>query len=312
MEPEEVRNQFNEWAKIERANHAAAHPSYKFSPSKATNKKRKGEFTDDEEDASDLDGDPDGEYRAGGRNVRQRRQQHHDPNDIAGYLPSNVGFSSHPYYDQQAAAYDHAQQYAYTGRPLPSNAMGYDGSGIAYNPQTGTYVQTSVHQHPQYPYVQDIRGVRVPTPNSLNGGNQSIGGYGLPGGQQMSAEDLFSTSRTSTPATLQAQYNQYTQQPMYPNYHSYTPQPQQPYQQQPTPQQHQQMYEHAQYLQQASQAIDPSLEAALASAGGQGQSHFEDAIGDLTGGMPEYFEESTSPNQTLAPRWEPAEELGGQ
>jgi hypothetical protein len=309
MEPEEVRNQFNEWAKLERDNHAKAHPDYKFSPSKATNKRRKGEFSDDEDDAaSDLNGDPDGEYRGSGRSVRQRRQI--DPNAGAqAYLESNVGFSSHPYYGQRS--YD-PSSYVYAGRTVPSN-VAYDGNGLAYNPQTGTYVQTSVHQHPQYGYVQEVRGVRVPTPGSVNGASQTLGGYGMPGTGQMSAEDLFvATSRTGTPA-MQAQYNQYGQPVAYPAYHSYTPQP---YQQSQMPPQH--MYEHQQYLHQASQphqAIDPGLEAALAAAGGQGQSHFDDAIGDLGSagleGMTEYFDESTSPNQTLAPPWSPTEALGG-
>ena len=308
MEPEEVRNQFNEWAKLERDNHAKAHPDYKFSPSKATNKRRKGEFSDEEDDAaSDLNGDPDGEYR-GGRAVRQRRQIDPDAGAQA-YLESNVGFSSHPYYAQQG--YDQAA-YIYAGRPVPSN-VAYDGTGLAYNPQTGTYVHTSVHQHPQYGYVQDVRGVRVPTPGSINDASQTLGGYGMPGTGQMSAEDLFvATSRTGTPA-MQAQYNQYGQPIAYPAYHSYTPQP---YQQSQIPPQH--MYEHQQYLQQASQphqAIDPGLEAALAAAGGQGQNHFDDAIGDLGSSglesMTEYFDESTSPNQTLAPPWSPTETLGG-
>ena len=79
----------------------------------------------------------------------------------------------------------------------------------------------------------------------------------------------------------------------------------------------QHVYEHQQYLQQASQpqqAIDPGLEAALIAAG-QHQSHFDDAIGDLgeagLDGITEYFDESTSPNQTLAPSWNPTEALGG-
>ena len=307
MEPEEVRNQFNEWAKIERDNHAKAHPDYKFSPSKATNKRRKGEFTDDEDDASELDGDPDGEYRAGVRNVRQRRQIDPDAGAQA-YLESNVGFSSHPYYGGQG--YD-PSSYIYAGRPVPSN-VGYEGADIAYNPQTGTYVQTAMLQHPQYGY--PVQGVRVPAPSSVNGHSQTLGGYGMPGGQ-MSAEDIFaSTSRTGTPAMqVAAQYNQYSQPLAYSSYHSYTPQP---YQQTALPVQH--LYEHQQYLQQASQiqqAVDPALEAALAAAG-HGQTHFEDAIGDLgSAGLEsiEYFEEaSTSPNQTLAPSWSPTEALGGQ
>ncbi|KAF1817369.1 hypothetical protein P152DRAFT_387830, partial [Eremomyces bilateralis CBS 781.70] len=42
LEPPEIREQYNEWARIERVNHQNAHPNYKFSPSKAgVNKKRK-------------------------------------------------------------------------------------------------------------------------------------------------------------------------------------------------------------------------------------------------------------------------------
>ncbi|KAK5164819.1 uncharacterized protein LTR77_009483 [Saxophila tyrrhenica] len=311
MEPEEVRNQFNEWAKIERANHAAAHPEYKFSPSKASNKRKKGDFSDDEDDASELDGDPDGEYRGGSRTVRQKRLA--DNAAAVAYLPSNVGFESHPYYGQQ---YEQPQ-YAYTsepGRPLPSNA-GYDGSGLVFNPQTSIYVHATMNPHPQYNYMpaQDVRtgGMRVSTPSSMNGHHQSLGGYGLPG--NISTDDLFaSNSRTGTPS-VQAQYNSYGQ-PVYPQYHSYTPQP--AYQSLPQHQQ-QQMYEHAQYLQQASQpqaAIDPALASVFEESGnvggGREQSHFEDAMGDLAGGGEyagmEYFDEPTSPNGWRRP------ELGGQ
>lgn len=313
MEPEEVRNQFNEWAKIERANHAAAHPEYKFSPSKTT-KKRRGSFSDDGDDggASDLDGDPDGEYRGGGRNVRQRRRQ--EQHEVAAYLPSNVGFESHPYYSQQG--YEIPQySYASAARTLPSNVTYDSNSGMAYNHQTGTYIDIPVsHQHPSYAYAYMQQDMRIPTPNSQHGA-QSLGGYGLPG--QISSEDLFIASRAGTPA----HYNQYgqpvyqhqqQQYQQYPTYHA------------PTPVQAQHLYEHQQYLQAAAQpqtAIDPSLEAALAAeaaAAVAGESHFDEAIGDMgaagTGfaGMPEYFEESTSPNQTLAPSWEPsAADLGG-
>jgi len=295
MEPQEVRDQFNEWAKIERANHAAAHPDYKFSPSKTT-KRRRGDFSDDEDDGISLDGDPDGEYRAGGRAGR-RKQQPLIQDDPA-YLPSNVGFTSHPYYEQQG--YEIPQYgYAHAGRVLPSN-VSYD--GVAYNPQTGTYHQIAPPQHPAYAHGgyahQDMR---VATPVSNQQYAQNLGGYGLPS-QLNPGEDLFSTSRTSTPA-MQMQYNQYGQQ-IYPNYQQY------PSYHSLTPVQSQQLYEHQQYLQQASQpqtAIDPSLEAALAA---EAQSHFADAMGD--GGLGGFFEESSSPNQTLAPRWDPsAADLGG-
>ena len=137
----------------------------------------------------------------------------------------------------------------------------------------------------------------------------------------MPTEDIFSSSRTSTPMQHYQQYGQ----PMYSQYHGqYQQQAYQPVPMAPTPQPGTQQYEHQQYLQQQSQpqtAIDPSLEAAMeaaaaASAAGQAgalpESHFDDAIGDLAG-MPEYYDQaSTSPvdvNATLAPTWSPDADL---
>jgi hypothetical protein len=287
MEPPEVREQFNEWAKIERANHAAAHPDYKFSPSKATSKRRKDEDSDNDE-PDGLD-DPDGEYR-GTRNVRQKRQQTTEPT----YLPSSHGFESTPYYSQQNTSYEF--QYVAPGRPLPSN-VAYDPSGLPFNPQTGAYMQPIVaQQQPQYQYaVQEPLPPREPTP-------QSLGDHGLPGGQP---QELFGNSRTSTPMQ---QYNQYGQ-PVYPQYES------QHYHQayqsvEP------QMYEHQQYLQaqlQPQQAIDPSLEIMLSDAAAHRQeSHFETAIGDMTTGdlgVLDYYDQQTSPDATLAPQWSPTDGL---
>lgn len=316
MEPNEIRNQFDEWAKLERQHHQEAHPNYKFSPSKSTGKRRKGEFSEDEDEPSDLDGDPDGEYR-NGRNVRQRRQERVD----ATYLPSTIGFDSHPYYGQQVSGYEQSQyQYAIPGRPLPSNVM-YDHNGLAYNPQTNTYLPNNLqHQQVQYQYMQDIHGARVPTPSSLSG-QQSLGGYGLPGGQGQ-ADDIFASSRTSTPMQ---HYQAYSQQ-MYPQYQpQYQQQTYQPVTTASAPQAGSQLYEHQQYLQQASQpqaAIDPSLEAAMEAAAAassnaqgatMGESHFDDALADL-GGMHDFYEQTNSPadvNATLAPTWSPTDLSNG-
>ncbi|KAF8470147.1 hypothetical protein BDZ91DRAFT_761437 [Kalaharituber pfeilii] len=55
LEPEYIRGKYNELAKIERMNHQAAHPGYKFSPSKSqSSRKRKGQNVEQSE-ASDLD-----------------------------------------------------------------------------------------------------------------------------------------------------------------------------------------------------------------------------------------------------------------
>ncbi|EME49540.1 hypothetical protein DOTSEDRAFT_49782 [Dothistroma septosporum NZE10] len=311
MESDEVRQQFDDWSKLERANHQLAFPAYKFSPSKAASKKRKGEFSDDEGDSLDLDNDPDGEYRSG-RSVRQRRQEHREHT----YLPNTVGFESHPYYGQQLSGYEQSRyQYANPGRPLPSN-IAYDGNGMPYNPQIGAYLQSSLQQQQQYQYMQEVQGARAPTPASING-QQSLGGFGLPGGQ---ADDIFSTSRASTP--LQ-HYQQSYDPAAYPQYqqHYQTCAFQQVSMAPSPPQPGTQLYEHQQYLQQASQpqtAIDPSLEAAMEAAAASSahgvslENHFDDAIGDMTAGgvsgLTEYFEQSNSPadvNATLAPTWSP-------
>lgn len=68
LEPEHVREQFNEWAKIERMHHQEAHPGYKFSPSKPKSKAQ--------EDANSRpeDGDLDDFDWATGRAVSRSRQ----------------------------------------------------------------------------------------------------------------------------------------------------------------------------------------------------------------------------------------------
>jgi hypothetical protein len=80
------------------------------------------------------------------------------------------------------------------------------------------------------------------------------------------------------------------------------------------------LYEHRHYLQQASlpqAAIDPSLgfDHAIAGQSGRPESHFDDAIGELTvtdlDGI-EYYNQPTSPNDvhaTLAPTWSPGDEM---
>ena len=321
MEPDEIRTKFEEWAKLERQHHQEAHPKYKFSPSKSNNKRRKGELTDDEEDASDMDErDPDGEYR-GGRQVRQRR---HD-RDMA-YLPSNTGFESHPYYGQQVSGYEQSHfQYANPGRPLPSNVAYDPQTGQPYNPQTHTWIQASPQpQYAQNPYMyQEMHAApRVPTPASLHGQQSTMGSLGLPGGS--GPEELFSSSRTSTPQ----QYGNsvYGAQAGYASYQSQYQQ-QQPYHVAPTsatPQPGSQQYEHAQYLTQHQDVVDPTLqtfqlEAAVAPGGSSGENHFDDALGDMTtgemGGLPitEYYNQnSTSPvggDATLAPTWNVAQDM---
>ncbi len=79
LEPDSIRNKFNEWAKIERDNHQRAHPGYKFTPAKPSKPNGRGskdrELGEDDSDLEDFDwngtrnrprkllSDADGEYQ---------------------------------------------------------------------------------------------------------------------------------------------------------------------------------------------------------------------------------------------------------
>jgi hypothetical protein len=71
LEPEHIREQFTEWARVERDNHREAHPGYKFTPSKPMKARYQGEKEMPDTDASDGD-DP--EWRSGSNRQRKRSQ----------------------------------------------------------------------------------------------------------------------------------------------------------------------------------------------------------------------------------------------
>ena len=74
LEPDSIRDKYNELAKTERTNHQQAHPGYKFSPSKSqTSRKRKGQKDNEQSDISDLeDTGDDPEYLENGNEKRKR------------------------------------------------------------------------------------------------------------------------------------------------------------------------------------------------------------------------------------------------
>jgi isopentenyldiphosphate isomerase len=59
QEPDEIKDQFSEWARIERLNHQNAHPGYKFSPTKPGTAKAKRKQSEDLSDESELNGKAD-------------------------------------------------------------------------------------------------------------------------------------------------------------------------------------------------------------------------------------------------------------
>ena len=310
MEPDEVRNRFDKWARTERANHQAAHPGYKFSPSKAaTNKRRKADFSEEEE-PSDLDDDPDGEFY-NGRNVRQKIQVSSEPE----YLSDNHNLDSHPYYSHQVNGYDQPQYQLFnTGWQVSSN-IAYDQYGLPYDTLNNTYLPLAMNRYSPFLFVPDPQESNDLRSGSL-GATQSLGGYGLPGGH-VSMNDIISESRTSTPMQRYGQFGQQSfpqDQIQYQQYH--------PVQPAAVHGLGIQEYEHQQYLQLATRpraAIDPSLDPAkeaLSAGTGQGHrhsvNHFEEALGDMTSadlaGYRDYYDQSTARagvNATLAPAWLP-------
>ncbi|MCJ1406966.1 hypothetical protein MMC19_001036 [Ptychographa xylographoides] len=157
MEPPEVREQFNEYARIERDNHQKAHPGYKFSPSKAQSsaRKRKGASEDtDGDEASDHE-DPDFDWRpAGGRRARGRTAIRSGRE--AGYPISNMlGIEAN--YGLNASSY----QTVNPGKPMPA--------AMSDQELYSQYYQTSVRQSSNVPNVEDVYIRKTPMPGTQSG-----------------------------------------------------------------------------------------------------------------------------------------------
>ena len=153
MEPAEVREQYNEYARIERDNHHKAHPGYKFSPSKSQSsaRKRKG-ISEEPEDQTLSDQDPDLEWRPtrikAGR--RQRQEASYQTNST---VHGDVGFDL-----QQSNTGYNPSSYQVTnpGKPLPAIMSEHD--------LYGQYYQTTVHQNANGHNIEDICLRRIDTP----------------------------------------------------------------------------------------------------------------------------------------------------
>ncbi|KAF2279488.1 uncharacterized protein EI97DRAFT_177958 [Westerdykella ornata] len=114
LEPPEVRELFNEYAKIERINHQNAHPDYKFSPSKASVpvRRRRDELSDEE--PSDLD---DAEYVPGQGRSRSRPSKRQE---------RDLGYAVNASETMNAVYFDRGYRWELpnAGRPLPMPVQG--------------------------------------------------------------------------------------------------------------------------------------------------------------------------------------------
>ncbi|KAH6615165.1 hypothetical protein C7974DRAFT_60268 [Boeremia exigua] len=185
LEPAEVRDRFNDYAKIERINHHNAHPTYKFSPSKAAAppRKRKDEWSDEE--PSDLD-DAEWAPESGRRSRPSKRFQR----SIS--YPPNLGpaeYVERPYGHPPNSMMRSSWEMTNEGRPMPM-PMHHD----MYNQYYQTAVYPNVHMGTHYSEDLRLRRVGVPAsapaPALQFSSNQLLG---LPGGD---ASDLMSHLQT--------------------------------------------------------------------------------------------------------------------
>ena len=161
LEPPDIRDRYNEYARIERDNHQKAHPGYKFSPSKAQNTGQKKKDLSEEseiEEGSEND-EVDSEWRPATRrheNTRDRREA--SVKTAAKTLPTIE--------DRPRGLY-HISSYqaANPGKPLPT----------AMNEHSlyGQYLETSVVPNSDMPSTEDVHIRRT------HYGNPHVG---LPGG----------------------------------------------------------------------------------------------------------------------------------
>ncbi|KAF2869974.1 HMG box protein-like protein [Massariosphaeria phaeospora] len=173
LEPPEVRDMYNDFAKIERINHQNAHPTYKFSPSKtaAPARKRKSEYSDEE--PSDLE---DAEWAPG--HGRSKVRQSKRPDRSFSYPVHGVNTD---FYDRSFGADGNGMtksswEMPNDGRPMPMHMP----QGDLYNQYFQTANYPSMSMGPSV--IDDMRLRRVDTPSSSVQFSPGHALLGLPGG----------------------------------------------------------------------------------------------------------------------------------
>ncbi|KAK4692617.1 hypothetical protein P7C71_g4623, partial [Lecanoromycetidae sp. Uapishka_2] len=147
MEPKEIREQYDAWAKLERENHAKAFPDYKFQPqtNKAASRKRKGRDEDSEEE-SDLS-DYEYGFKGTGRSIRSKksRSTYRDSSNT----PSTLD-DYDPYAQELNMYHPSSYQTSNPGKPMPA-ALNQLGGAQYY--QTTSHPNQSLAQHG---YIEDV------------------------------------------------------------------------------------------------------------------------------------------------------------
>ncbi|KAF2472044.1 uncharacterized protein BDR25DRAFT_302847 [Lindgomyces ingoldianus] len=185
LEPPEIRELYNEYAKIERMNHQHAHPTYKFSPSKTApiTRKRKGECSDNEE-PSDLD---DREWGPGNRKSKVRVSPR--PERDLSYAPDGMGPEFFDQFDPNGNGINKSiWDMSNEGRLMPMP--------VAQSDLYSQYYQTPVHPSmAMAPGVMEhLRMRRIDTTDTSMHFASGHALLGLPGGYAADGMEQFHSS----------------------------------------------------------------------------------------------------------------------
>ena len=159
LEPEHIRLQFNEWAKLERDNHQKSHPGYKFTPSKPQKPKIRKEF-DDAEASDGGDYDWDSRRADSSRNRSRTRTPKQESEDY------QAQSAYHQHYSAGGARLPPQNRsvfhFSNPGKPMPAP---YDQRDLP-----GHYYQTTHFRDPQrqpmHGTVEDLVMRKTPSPGT--------------------------------------------------------------------------------------------------------------------------------------------------
>jgi HMG (high mobility group) box len=172
MEPEEIRDRYHEYARIERINHQNAHPDYKFSPSKvsaAAARKRDALKEESEEELSDLE---DMDFGGPVRRVKRRPRAPFEmgPSHTS-ICPSTLSEGVHDpsVGDNSNSPNKSSYQHWYPGKPLPAAMNSHE--------LNGQYYQTTVRPNTSQSGVEDVSIHRTAIPGLQHGQDTNTPGF---------------------------------------------------------------------------------------------------------------------------------------
>ncbi|XEU98897.1 hypothetical protein FSHL1_004184 [Fusarium sambucinum] len=140
LEPVQIKEAFDQWARIERVNHQRAHPGYKFTPSKPKKTKR-DENGDEEysENDSDWNGGRGLSNAARKSRYRQATRLNEPSSSVFDAVNNSMG-------DPSTAPYHDVYAYSYHGRPhaLPYDQMASNPYGMSMRQYNGLGINSEM------------------------------------------------------------------------------------------------------------------------------------------------------------------------